>query len=155
MSKSFSEILNASPEVLEASAPLPVGEYEMEVIKAEVQELNFDFGDHKKGDEFLAIFAKPVNPIDVDADELEQCEDWRNKILSLRIFPESMGDVFADVKTGRGFVYHCGMDPNDYDSVGDLIAGTVGQHFLGVVVHAPNKNNPDKPYVNLKQTAPL
>lgn len=155
MAKSFSDILNDSPDTLEASKPLPAGEYEMEVIKSEIQELRYDFGDHKEGDEVLMIYAKPVNPVDVDEEELEQCENWRNEIVSLRIFPEEMGDRFADVKSERGFAYDCGLNPTDYDSIGDLIAATVGSHFLGTVTHSPNKNNPEKPYVNLRQTAPL
>jgi hypothetical protein len=155
MAKSFSEILSASPETLEASKPLPAGEYEMEVIKADIQELRFDFGDHKEGDEFLAIYAKPVAPVDVDEEELEACENWRNEIVSLRIFPEEMGDRFVDVKSERGFAYDCGLNPSDFDSVEDLIAATVGQHFLGTVTHSPNKNDPNRPYVNLRATAPL
>lgn len=157
MTSSFSSILEQSPEELEASLPLPAGEYEFTVIKSEIQELRFDFGDHKVGDENLTIFAKPVAAIEVDEEDLEACEDWRNKIVSIRIFPEELGDRFCDMKSERGFVYHCGIDPTDFKEagIGAMIEATVGANFAGTVVHAPNKRDPDKPYVNLKQTAPL
>lgn len=153
----FSDILDNSPEELEASLPLPAGEYEFAVKKAEVQELKFDFGDHKEGDECLMIYATPVAPMEVDEEELEACENWRNEFVSLRIFPEEMGDKFCDMKAERGFVYHCGIDPNDYKEtgIGAMIQAVVGTNFAGTVVHSPNKKNPDKPYVNLRQTAPL
>ena len=153
--KSFSEILTAAPSELKASKPLTVGDYEMETIKAEIQELKYDFGDHKEGDEVLMIYAKPVNPVDVDEEELEECENWRNEIVSIRIFPEELGDKFADAQTKSGFFYDCGLDDADFETVEDMIAAVVGQRFLGTVTHSPNKNNPEKPYVNLRQTAQL
>lgn len=155
MSKKFSDILTASPETLEASVALPPGVYGFTVIKASVEELPFDFGDHEKGDENLMIFAKPTTVVEVDEDELEACENWRDNVVSLRIFPEEMGDKFCDVKTGRGFSYHCGLDPEDYENIEALILATVGQSFQGVIAHSPNKNDPERPYVNLKQTAEL
>ena len=153
----FGSILEASPEDLEASLPLPAGEYEFTIVKASIDPLKFDFGDHKEGDEALNIFAKPVAPIEVDEEDLEACEDWRNEFVSMRIFPEEMGDRFCDMKTERGFVYHAGLDPKDFveAGIGAMIEALAGNNFAGTVVHAPNKKNPDKPYVNLRQTAPL
>ncbi len=154
--KNFASILDQSPETLEASAPLPAGEYILQVIKSDIAELTFDFGDaHKEGDEFLFVVAKPVDAVEVDEDDLALCEDWREKIVSMRIFPEEMGDKFCDMKSERGFAYHCGLDPADYKEtgIGALIAATVGCQFSGTVVHKPNKNDPDKPFVNLTQTA--
>lgn len=151
----FSDILENAPDTLEASKSLPAGEYELVVIKAEVEELKFDFGDHKEGDENLMIYARPVAAIDVDEDELNEVEDWTNKIVSIRMFPEELGDRFCDVKSERGFVYNCGLNPADFENIEQMIVATVGCHFAGSIVHAPNKKNPDKPYVNLKQTAPL
>lgn len=153
--KSFSDILNASPETLEASAPLPAGDYEMEVMKVDFQEMKFDFGDHKEGDQCLMFFAKPVAAIDVDEEELEACEDWRSKIVSIRMFPEELGDKFCDMKSETGFAFDCGLNPADFPTIEELIVGTQGQHFLGTITHAPNKKDPEKPYVNLNQTAAL
>ena len=155
MAKSFSDILDQSPETLEASVPLPAGEYVLQVKKAQIEELKFDFGDHKEGDENLMIYLTPIQAVEVDEDDLAQCEDWKNQLLSIRVFPEQMGDRFCDMKSERGFVYHCGLDPNDFEDVTALIAGTEGCQVLGTVVHNPNKNNPDRPYVNLKSTAPV
>lgn len=153
--KSFASILQSAPETLEPSTPLPAGEYIIQVIKAEVEELKFDFGDHPEGDENLMIYFKPVQAVEVEESDLEACEDWRNKLLNMRIFPEELGDRFCDVNASRGLVFDLGISPSDYENIGDLIAATVGQQCLGTTVHAPNKKNPDKPYVNLKATAPV
>lgn len=155
MSMKFSDIIDNAPDTLEASKPLPAGEYVVQVIKAEVQELKFDFGDHREGDENLMVFLKPVEPADVDEEELAECENWRNELLTIRIFPEEMGDRFCDMKSERGLVYNLGMDPADYEDIGGMIAATVGKKMLATVVHSPNKKDPDRPYTNIKQTAAL
>lgn len=155
MSKSFSDILTASPDTLEPSLPLPAGDYIIEALKADIEALKFDFGDRKEGDECLMVYFKPVEPVEVDEDELSQVEDFRSKLLNKRIFADEMGDVFCDMAGERGLVYHLGMDPADFESTKDMILAIPGKQCMGTVVHAPNKSNPDKPYVNLKQTAPV
>ena len=155
MSKSFKDIIKNAPDTLEPSLPLPAGVYEIEALKADVEELKFDFGDHKIGDDCLMIYFRPVSPIEVDEDDLAQVEDWRSKLLNKRIFAEEMGDVFCDVKGERGLVYHLGMNPGDFENIEQMILAIPGKRCQGTVAHSPNKTNPDKPYVNLKQTAQL
>ena len=155
----FGSILEASPEEMEASLPLPTGEYEFSIVKAAIEKIKKDYKDQsrREGDEILVIYAKPVAAIEVDEEELELCEDWRNEFVSLRIFPDEMGDRFCDMKSERGFVYHAGLDPKDFIEAGTMamIEALKGNNFAGTVVHSPNPVNPDKPYVNLRQTAPL
>ena len=155
MAKSFAEIAQQSPDTLEATAPLPAGEYEMVCIKAQVEELRFDFGDRKEGTENLMMYFKPVQAVEVDEDDLEACENWRDQIVSNRIFIEELGDKFCDKKTERGVVYHLGIDPNDFETIEELVAACPGKHCLVTVVHSPNKKDPDRPYVNFRASAPL
>ena len=154
--KTFKEILTAAPAEFEASPVLPAGVYQVVVKKAEVAQLAFDFGESRKqGDDVLNIYMSPTAAAEVDPDDLAECENWRDTLLSIRIFPDEIGDKFVDAKNQRGFVYHCGLDPNDYENLEALILACNGKHLLGTVKHAPNKKDPDRPFVNVSATAPL
>jgi len=157
MPNTFSSILAASPDSLKPKLPLPAGVYVLQIIKAEIEKLKKDYSDgsRKAGDEILILYTKPVAPQDVDETELEECENWRGELLSIRIFPDEMGDTFCDMKGERGLVYDCGLNPSYFSSTEELIGATVGQQLLGTVIHRMNKDNPERPFVNIKGTAPV
>lgn len=161
--KSFLDIITEarSSSDVKTGSPLPAGTYELEIVKANPEAvLRFAFGDFPEGTPCLEVFFRPVAPISVDEEALEDCEDWREQPVSLRFLSSSDATRFMDIETNRGLVCDAGLNPADYDTpegidLEGICADLKGRHVLGIVTHSPNKKDPERPYVNLKRTAAL
>lgn len=161
--KSFYDIMTEASSIddVKTSPPLPAGVYELEITKADPEaELNFDFGDYPKGTKCLEVYLRPVSPVEVDEDELAEVEDWKTKVVSQRYVASEDVAKFMDTTSKRGLVYDAGLDPETFFADGhfdleDLCRTLKGKRVLGTIVQSPNKKDPERPYVNLKRTAPL
>ena len=71
--------------------PLPVGVYNFKIIKAvddATVQKDFDRGeDHfEEGFEYIEVTAKPIAPVSVDEEELEEVQDWTGKLVNMSFF---------------------------------------------------------------------
>lgn len=161
--KSFLEIMHeaTSADDLVATPPLPGGVYELEITKADPNAvLRFEFGDFPEGTPCLEIYFRPVAPVEVDESELEEVEDWKSKVVSLRCVGADDMVRFVDTRTKRGLVYDAGLDAADYFADGSFdieqcCKDLKSKHVLGTIVQSPNKKDPERPYANLRGTSPV
>ena len=146
---------------IKASPQLPAGTYELEITKLDPNAvLKFTFGDFPEGTPCMEIFFRPVAAIEVDQDALDECEDWKNKVVSMRLLDADDALKLIDMEASRGLVLDAGLVPSDYETENGVdLAGICkdlkGRRVQGIVVHQPNKKNPEKPFVTLKRTAAL
>ena len=151
--RSFNDI-KASPE-------LPAGAYELMITKVDADAvLKFDFGDHPEGTPCVEIYFRPVAALDVDEDALAECENWKSKVVSLRLLDADDALRLFDAKNNRGLLVDAGLSASDYErddgiDLEGVFKDLKGRSVWGMIVHVPNKKNPDKPYVQLKKTAAL
>ena len=146
---------------IKASPNLPTGTYELEITKADPNAvLKFTFGDFEEGTPCMEIFFRPVAAVDVDQDALDECEDWKSKVVSMRLLDADDALRLYDGETNRGLVVDAGLSPSDYETdrgidLAGICKDLKGRRVQGIIAHQPNKKNPEKPYVTLKRTAPL
>lgn len=162
--KTLLDMLNEARSASELKTSiLPAGVYEIEITKADLNaELPFDRGEITAGTKCIAIFFRPTAPVeDIDEAELEACQDWKSKVLSIYYVGAEDLSKFADGENEKGLVYQCGLDMNDYYTAegfdADALASDLkGCTVMGIVTHSPNKKDESAPpYVNLKRTASL
>lgn len=155
----FLELLGKANNVEDLRiSPLPAGEYELRIKSINpAATLNYDFGDTPQGTKYVEIYLTPVRPLDVDEDDLAQCPDWSEKLLSIRLI--SAGDMtkLADIANKRGLVYDSGLDMMDYvghESYDPLWKELTGKLVGGQIIHRENKKT-GAPVADLKRTFPL
>jgi len=124
---------------------LPVGEYECRIksINPEAK-LRNDYGDVPAGTKYVEIYLNPVRPLDVDEEELDQCPDWQDKLLSLSLITAGDTVKFADITNERGLVYDAGLDPVDYDTdkgpdFDQLFKDLLNKHVGCYIIHYTSK----------------
>lgn len=158
--KTFKDITNEAQSLDDIKiVPLPAGEYEFR-IKSINQEakLRGDFGDTPEGTEYVEIYLTPVRALDVDEEELDQCSDWENKLMSLSLITASDITKLVDIANERGLVYNVGLDMNDYATdegpdFDQLFKDLTNKHVGGQVTHYVSKAG--NAGASIKRTFPL
>lgn len=144
--KTFKDVMNTAQSLDDIKiVPLPAGEYELRIksINPEAK-LRGDFGETPEGTEYVEIYLTPVRALDVDEEELDQCSDWEDKLLSISLITAGDINKLADIANERGLVYNVGLDINDYATdegldFDQLFKDLIGKHVGGQVIHYVSK----------------
>lgn len=153
MAINIRDALNMKLEDVPAPALAPAGTYRFRISKQP------EWGEAGNGRfETLDFRCQAIEPVTVDDDEIAEFGDVKAINLSRRfMFNTDPAEENARARTLDGLntflQKHLGMDPEL--TLAEAIDQCVGQEFLGEVGHRANPENPERPFVDLKRTAPL
>lgn len=140
----FDSLAHKSREELPDERPTPPGHWRLQVVKGEIRD-TADRGTNAPIMEgvFTSRLVEPTD--DVNADLLDGYE-YKGEVVSYRI------PVFRpkEVHNIRRFAEMLGVDTSKGGAV-DWAAGTKGGTYIAEVVHRTNKDDPERPYVDVKR----
>jgi hypothetical protein len=151
----FSDALDRSLEEIKRPPNLPIGHYIWQIEKHPDMD---EFTSSRTGDPFERITFNLIcagASDDVDTDLLAEYGNpagARNrKTFMFSNNEEEKASFDRSMFNLRRFLGHCGVDEGL--SIGEALAASVGQQFLGELTHRPDPNDTEIIYTEIGKTA--
>jgi len=150
----FSQALDRKLEEIKRPPNPPVGHYVWQVSK-HPEVTDFESQDGKSFERVTFQITAVAPGDDVDPDELKEYGKIDGYISEKTfLFIDSEEDPAGYERSMfnlKRFLGHCGVDESL--ELGEALAASVGQRFLGELNHQPDKNDPEVVYARVGRTS--